>query len=243
MLDIKLIRERPDFVKAELAKVQCPSSVVDELLEADRIRREALRALEAHRAERTRRSKEIGALPPEQRKEAGAAVKSLGDQIAAAEASAAVAESRFDELMLEVPNLPHEDVPVGADETANMVVRTVGEPARFDFDPLPHWEIGPALGAIDFERGVKISGTRFYVLTGIGARLQRALISFMLDVHTREHGYLEVYPPAMVKRLCLVGTGNLPKFADTLYRDAGRCRPGVTCAASSAATSSTRSRW
>lgn len=220
MLDIRLIRERPDFVKAELAKVQCPPSVVDELLEADRIRREALHALESKRAERTRRSKEIGALPPEERKAAGASIRSLGDEIAAGEAAAAEAEARFEALMLEVPNLPHEKVPVGPDDSANVVVRTVGEPANFDFEPIPHWEIGPALGAIDFERGVKISGTRFYLLTGIGARLQRALISFMLDLHTREHGYLEVYPPAMVKKQCLVGTGNLPKFADTVYRDA-----------------------
>jgi len=220
MLDIRLIRERPDFVKAELAKVQCPPSVVDELLEADRIRREALHALESKRAERTRRSKEIGALPPEERKAAGASIRSLGDEIAAGESAAAEAEARFDALMLEVPNLPHEKVPVGPDDSANIVLRTVGEPAKFDFEPIPHWEIGPALGAIDFERGVKISGTRFYLLTGIGARLQRALISFMLDLHTREHGYREIYPPAMVKRQCLVGTGNLPKFADTVYHDA-----------------------
>jgi seryl-tRNA synthetase len=219
MLDIKLIRERPDFVKAELAKVQCPASVIDELLEIDRQRREALHALESRRAERTRRSKEIGALPPEERKSAGAALKSLADEIAAAEAAAAEVEQRFAERMLEIPNLPHEAVPVGADERENVIVRQVGEPASFDFEPQPHWDLGPALGAIDFERGVKISGTRFYVLTGIGARLQRALISFMLDLHTREHGYTEVYPPAMVKRECLVGTGNLPKFADTVYRD------------------------
>jgi len=219
MLDIRLIRERPDFVKAELAKVQCPPSMIDELLEVDRRRREALQALESRRAERARRSKEIGALPPEERKSAGAALKSLGDEIAAAEASATEAEARFDAMMLHVPNLPHPDVPVGPDDSANTVVRSVGDPAHFDFAPQPHWDLGPALGAIDFERGVKISGTRFYVLTGIGARLQRALISFMLDVHTREHGYIEVYPPAMVKEQCLVGTGNLPKFADTVYRD------------------------
>jgi seryl-tRNA synthetase len=219
MLDIRLIREKPDFVKAELAKVQCPPTMIDELLEVDRTRREALQALESRRAERTRRSKEIGALPPEERKSAGAAVKALADEIAAAEVAATEAEARFDALMLEVPNLPHPDVPVGPDDSANIVIRTVGEPAKFDFTPVPHWDIGPALGAIDFERGVKISGTRFYVLTGIGARLQRALISFMLDVHTREHGYVEVYPPAMVKEQCLVGTGNLPKFADTVYRD------------------------
>ena len=219
MLDIRLIREKPDWVKAELAKVQCPPSMIDGLLDADRARREALQALESRRAERTRRSKEIGALPPEERKSAGAALKSLGDEIAAAESAAAEAETRFDAMMLEVPNLPHPDVPVGPDDSANIVVRHVGEQAKFDFEPQPHWDIGPALGAIDFERGVKISGTRFYVLTGIGARLQRALISFMLDVHTRHHGYTEVYPPAMVKQQCLVGTGNLPKFADTVYRD------------------------
>ena len=219
MLDIRLIREKPDHVKAELAKVQCPPSMIDGLLDADRARREALQALESRRAERTRRSKEIGALPPEERKSAGAALRSLGEEIASAEAAAAEAESRFDAMMLEIPNLPHPDVPVGPDDSANVVVRHVGEQAKFDFEPQPHWDIGPALGAIDFERGVKISGTRFYVLTGIGARLQRALISFMLDVHTRDHGYLEVYPPAMVKEQCLVGTGNLPKFADTVYRD------------------------
>ncbi|HEY8517512.1 MAG TPA: serine--tRNA ligase [Candidatus Binatia bacterium] len=220
MLDIKLIRERPDFVKAELAKVQCPASLIDDLLAADRERREALHRLETLQAERNRKSKEIGALPPEQRKAAGAALKSLSEDIAAAEAKAAEAERRFDGLMLEIPNLPAENVPVGKDESENVVVRTVGEIPKFDFTPLPHWDLGPALGAIDFERGVKISGTRFYILTGVGARLQRALISFMLDLHTREHGYVEVYPPAMVKRECLVGTGNLPKFADTVYHDA-----------------------
>ena len=220
MLDVKLIRERPDFVKAELAKVQSPPSLVDEVLEADRLRREALRSLEENRAERTRRSKEIGALPPGERKSAGASLKSLGDAIEAGEATAAAAERRFEEAMLLVPNLPHESVPVGADDTENTILRVVGEPKQFPFEPRPHWEIGPALGAIDFERGVKIPGSRFYLLIGQGARLQRAVIAFMLDLHTREHGYVEVYPPAMVKRECLVGTGNLPKFGDALYRDA-----------------------
>src|SRR5213594_1228420 len=122
--------------------------------------------------------------------------------------------------MLEVPNLPHPDVPVGPDESANVVVRTVGEPRRFDFPALAHWDLGPQLGVIDFERGVKISGSRFYVLRGAGAKLQRALIQWMVDLHAQEHGYTEIYPPAMVKRECLVGTGNLPKFGDNLYRDA-----------------------
>jgi seryl-tRNA synthetase len=219
MLDIKLIRERPDYVRAELAKVLAPATLVDELLAADLRRREALRALEEKRAERTRRSKEIGALPADERKAAGVALRSLADAIAADEIVAAEAEARFEHLMLDVPNLPHEQVPVGRDESENRIVRVVGEAQTFDFEPLAHWDLGPSLGAIDFERGVKISGSRFYVLMGDGARLQRALISFMLDVHTREHGYLEVYPPAMVREECLVGTGNLPKFAETIYRD------------------------
>jgi seryl-tRNA synthetase len=219
VLDIRLIREQPDFVKAELAKVQCPATAVDELLEADRRRREALHDLETRRAERARRSKEIGLLPPEERKAAGASVRALAEEIAGAEAAVERAEDEFRARMLELPNLPHPAVPVGPDESGNRVVRTVGELPRYDFEPRPHWDLGPALGAIDFERGVKISGTRFYLLVGAGARLQRALIAFMLDLHTREHGYLEVYPPAMVREYCLVGTGNLPKFADTLYRD------------------------
>ncbi len=220
MLDIRLIREDPDQVKAGLEKVQCPASVVDEILGLDRRRRDALHELETKRAERGRRSKEIGKLPPEERKAAGAALGSLGGEISAAEEVAQKADEEFQQKMLEIPNLPHPDVPVGPDDSANVVVREADSLPSFDFEPRCHWDLGPALGAIDFERGVKISGTRFYVLTGPGARLQRALISFMLDVHTRHHDYVEVYPPAMVKSDCLVGTGNLPKFGDTMYRDA-----------------------
>jgi seryl-tRNA synthetase len=132
----------------------------------------------------------------------------------------AEAERAFEDAMLELPNIPHPSVPVGPDESANVVVRVVGEERRFDFEPRPHWEIGAELGLIDFERGVKVSGSRFYILTGAGAKLQRALISWMVDLHVEKHGYREVYPPAMVKRECLVGTGNLPKFGDNLYRDA-----------------------
>src|SRR5438477_7206829 len=221
MLDIRLIRAEPERVKAELAKVGFPAAEVDALLEADRRRREALHALETLRAERTNASRAIRDLKdPAERERAIAAQRTVGERIAAAEETAAAAEADFERRMLEVPNLPHPDVPVGPDESANVVVRTVGEPRRFDFPALAHWDLGPQLGILDFERGVKISGTRFYVLRGAGARLQRGLITWMLDLHTREHGYTEVYPPAMVKRECLVGTGNLPKFADTVYRDA-----------------------
>jgi len=221
MLDIRIIRNEPDRVKAELAKVGVASAEVDALLDADRVRREALHAVETLRAERTAASKAIRDIKnPAERETAIAAQRGVGERITAAEATVAEAEAEFERRLLELPNLPHPDVPVGPDESANVVVRTEGTPKRFDFTPLAHWDLGPRLGILDFERGVKVSGSRFYVLFGAGARLQRALIAWMLDLHTREHGYTEVYPPAMVKREALVGTGNLPKFGENLYRDA-----------------------
>src|SRR4030095_8453707 len=147
-------------------------------VEADRRRRRSSQNRATRRAERARRSKEIGQLPPEERKAAGASVRALAEEIAVAEAAVERAEDEFRARMLELPNLPHPAVPVGPDESGNRVVRTVGELPRYHFAPRPHWDLGPALGAIDFERGVKISGTRFYLLVGAGARLQRALIAF-----------------------------------------------------------------
>ncbi|MCW5892407.1 MAG: serine--tRNA ligase [bacterium] len=221
MLDIRTIRAEPDRVKAELAKVGTPPEQVDALLEADRRRREVLHAVETLRAERTAASKRIGALADKaEREQAIAAQREVGGRLEAAEAAVEPAEAEFERQMLLLPNLPHPDVPVGADDGANVVVREEGTKRTYDFTPLPHWDLGVRLGILDFERGVKISGSRFYVLRGMGARLQRALIAWMLDLHTREHGYTEIYPPAMVKGECLVGTGNLPKFADTLYHDA-----------------------
>ena len=221
MLDIRLIRDQPDLVKRGLATVGVDTSEVDALLALDAERRAAITTLETLKAERGQASKKIGAIKDaSERQRAIAATKGLGDQIAAAEVVVAEVETRFEARMLEIPNLPHPDVPVGPDEHANVVVREIGTPRTFDFTPKPHWEIGEALGIIDFERGAKVSGSRFYVLNGAGARLQRALITWMLDLHVAHHGYTEVYPPAMVRRECLVGTGNLPKFGDNLYRDA-----------------------
>ncbi|MCL0089039.1 serine--tRNA ligase [Dehalococcoidia bacterium] len=128
-------------------------------------------------------------------------------------------QKELNDLLLRIPNIPHPTVPLGEGETDNVVVRSRGEPRGFDFKPKPHWELGEALGIIDFQRGVKLSGSRFYVLKGWGARLQRALIDFMLDLHVSKHGYTEIYPPFMVRRECMVGSGNLPKFADNLYHD------------------------
>jgi len=221
VLDIRLIRDEPDAVKRGLATVGVTAAEVDALLALDVERRAAITKLETLKAERGQASKKIGALKdPAKREQAIAATRGLGDQIAAAEVVVAEVEARFEQRMLEIPNLPHPDVPVGPDEHANVLVREVGTPRIFDFTPKPHWEIGEALGIIDFERGAKVSGSRFYVLNGAGARLQRALISWMLDLHVAHHGYTEVYPPAMVRRECLIGTGNLPKFGDNLYRDA-----------------------
>ena len=221
MLDIRKIRENPEGVRAELAKVGYGSAELDALLAADERRRKLLHEVERLRAERTKGSKEIGRITdPAERARAVESMKGMGEELARAERELAVAESEFEVRMLEVPNLPHPAVPVGADERENRVVLTVGEPGNLDFEPKPHWELGPALGIIDFERGTKVSGSRFYILRGAGARLQRALIAWMIDLHVREHGYEEVYPPAMVRRECLVGTGNLPKFGDNLYRDA-----------------------
>jgi seryl-tRNA synthetase len=221
MLDIRALRERPDFYREELAKVGYSGTEFAELLAADDRRRKCLHEVESRRALRSKGSREIRAIDdPDARARAVESMKRAGEDLAHHEKELAEAEAAFHELALYVPNLPHPAVPVGRDDRDNVVVRTVGDEPGFEFEPRPHWELGPELGIIDFERGVKVSGSRFYVLLGAGARLQRALIAWMIDLHVREHGYTEVYAPAMVKRECLVGTGNLPKFADNLYRDA-----------------------
>lgn len=220
MLDIKLIREQPEFVKQELGKVGFPAQDLDVLLELDRRRRGLIHETESLKASRASRSQAIRQITdPQERETAIVAMRQLGERIAALEKETNAVEELFQRRMLEIPNLPHPRVPVGRDESENVVVRTVGEPPVFSFAPQPHWELGERLGIIDFERGVKIAGSRFYILKGAGAQLQRALINWMLDLHVQEHGYTEIYPPAMVKRECLVGTGNLPKFGDNLYRD------------------------
>jgi seryl-tRNA synthetase len=146
-------------------------------------------------------------------------MRRLGEEISALQKQTKEARNALDSLLLELPNIPHPDAPVGKSEADNVVVRSWGKPKEWPFRPLAHWELGERLGIIDFEQGVKLSGTRFYILKGLGARLQRALISFMLDVHVKEHGYREVYLPAMVKRQCMESSGHLPKFGDNLYHD------------------------
>jgi len=224
MLDIKYMRENGDAVLAAMAALGATDAPVTEALMLDERRRQIIGRVELLRAERNAGSKQIGQLMREGKKSEGQALQArmtaIGDEIKALDEELAMVEQQFTDTMLRIPNLPHSSVPVGKDDTENVVVRTEGEMRRFDFEPKPHWDLGTALDIIDFDRGVKLSGTRFYVLKGTGARLQRALITWMLDLHTQKHGYTEIYPPYMVRSEVLVGTGNLPKFGDNLYRDA-----------------------
>ncbi|MCR4407416.1 MAG: serine--tRNA ligase [Anaerolineae bacterium] len=232
MLDLNFIREHTDEVKEALAKLHAVAPI-DEILKLDEERRTLLAESETLRARRNAVSKEMGALQRQIQQTQGKdqeklrerfaetreEMRQVGERIKAIEEQMVQVETLLKKALLEVPNMPHESVPVGADESDNLIVRTEGEPRQFDFEPLPHWELGPMLGLIDFERGVKISGTRFYVLTGLGARLQRALTAWMLDLHVMEHGYTEVYLPFMVKQDCMWGAGQFPKFRENVYYD------------------------
>ena len=216
MLDLKFIREHPDEVREALVKLN-ETAPIDEVLSLDTQRRELLAEADALKHRRNVVSKEIGRMKEKDQALIGE-MREVGDRIKELDSNLGRVKEELQQLLLLVPNMPDPSVPVGRDESENVLVRTVGESRQFDFEPLPHWDLGPMLDIIDFERGVKISGTRFYVLKGLGARLQRAAITWMMDVHIKEHGYTEVYPPFLVHGKCLVGTGNLPKFADNLYR-------------------------
>ena len=223
MLDLDLIRHEPERVREALRKRNDSTDLVDEILHLDERRREALQEVETLRAERNRVSKEIGQMKePAARQARILEMRAVGDRIAALELGLREIEAAFNDKQLWLPNIPDASVPVGPDERHNQVVRTWGAPRDFaaaGFEPLAHWDLGPELDILDFERGVQLSGSHFYVLKGAGARLQRALIFWMLDVHTRFNGYTEWYLPFVVRREMLVGAGQLPKFTDNLYRD------------------------
>jgi len=217
VLDLKYIREHPDEVEEALIK-RNEMAPIDEILELDERRRTLLADVQGLRHQRNVTSKEIGRMK-EKDQVLIEEMRRLGDEIKALDQEIKSTEEELNRLMLQLPNLPHPSVPVGKDESENVVVRQEEEPREFDFEPLPHWDLGPTLGIIDFERGVKLSGTRFYVLQGLGAKLQRALITWMLDLHTQKHGYKEIYPPFLVKEEILWGAAQLPKFYDNLYHD------------------------
>jgi seryl-tRNA synthetase len=219
MLDINLIREKPEMVKAAMADLNAEAPI-EQILTLDTRRRELLTEVEALRAERNAVSKEIGRMKDKETRQAKIEqMRVVGDRIGEIEQDLSAVESDLYEAILQVPNLPGPGVPVGPGEEHNVVVWTRGQPREFDFEPVPHWDLGPALDIIDFERGVKLSGTRFNVLKGLGARLQRALITWMLDVHLAQ-GYTEIYPPTMVRREMMVGAAQLPKFEENIYHDA-----------------------
>ena len=217
MLDIKLIRENPELVRQSLEK-RGDSYVLDNILKIDERYRNLLRQTEELRAKHNETSKQLGQ-SNEKPPQLIAQMRQLGEQISSFQQQNKEAKAELASMLLELPNIPHPSVPLGGGAGNNVVVRTCGKPKKLSFEPLPHWELGEKLDIIDFQRGVKLSGTRFYVLKGLGARLQRALISFMLDIQVDEHGYKEIYPPFMVKRECMVGSGNLPKFGDNSYHD------------------------
>jgi seryl-tRNA synthetase len=219
MLDLNLIREQPELLRSALKNRQMDSSSVDDILRLDEKRRILLTEVEKLKAERNTVSKEIGKMKDAaEREQKIATMREVGDRISALDKEVAEVEAELTSIVAALPNIPDERTPVGTSEEENVVLRTVGQLPEFDFEPKAHWDLGPALGILDFERGAKITGSRFYVLSGAGARLQRALIAFMLDLHIRQ-GYTEKYLPFVVKYDTVFGAGQLPKFADNLYKD------------------------
>lgn len=270
MIDIALIRENPEWVKEQIARLHDEAALarVDAVAALDRRRRELLAEAEAIKANRNQLNKQVGrfrgnkALTPAQTVAAARAaiaaleagdipgaldalttppqtegadaspqevaaafealterMKGLGDRVGVLDEEIAQVEAELTEQMLWIPNMPHESVPLGASDADNKPWEPQGEFRTFDFEPRPHWELGPALDIIDFERGVKLSGTRFYILKGMGARLYRAMIAWLLDVHTTQHGYTEIYPPFMVREEAMFGSAQFPKFRDVVYYD------------------------
>jgi seryl-tRNA synthetase len=219
MIDINLLREHPDIFRKALHDRQMDDSPIEIILELDIKRRAIIQEVENLKAERNKVSKEIGRMKdPHERQAKIDAMRIVGEQISELDDKLRLADQELNDLLATIPNLPDKRTPFGKDEDENVVIRSFGEIPSFDFEPKPHWDIGVDLGIIDFDQGVKITGSRFYVLNGTGARLQRALISWMLELH-RQQGYQEKYTPFMVKGQTLYGAGQLPKFENNLYHD------------------------
>jgi seryl-tRNA synthetase len=221
MLDIKFVRDHLERVEQAL-KNRGQEISLEEYRQRETERRQLLTRLEELRHERNTLSKEVGALMKAGKRDAAQSLKdhasAVNDDIKRLEGQAEAQDSWVREFLLNLPNMPHESVPLGASSDDNPVVRTWGEAPRFSFNPKSHWDIGEDLGILDFERAAKITGARFALLKGAGALLERALINFMLDLHTRKHGYLEVLPPFMTNRASMTGTGQLPKFQEDLFK-------------------------
>lgn len=221
MLDLKLIREKPEWLKERL-RTRGQDYPIDEILELDKKRRELIKKVEYLRYLRRESSEKIGKLKTSgeecQVKVLSEKVRNWGEELKVLEEELREVESKIIYQLSLLPNLPHESVPIGKDETENVVVKIWGEPKSFDFEPKPHWEVGEKLGILDFERAAKLAGSRFVVYWNEGALLERALINFMLDLHLKKHKYKEVLPPFIVNEPTMFGTGQLPKFKDELFK-------------------------
>src|SRR5215831_9111130 len=221
MLDPELVRRNVEVVRAGLRSRDLdPDKVLEELATLESVRRRVIPELEGLKRQQNTSGDEIAKAKRQGQDTSGIqqANRLLAQQIKQLGIQVDAVEYQRTQALLQLPNLPHATVPVGKSSADNVEVRRHGEPRRFDFEPKAHWDLGPALGIIDFERATKISGARFSVLSGPGARLERALVNFMLDLHTREHGYREMQPPFMVNAAALTGTGNLPKFEQDLFK-------------------------
>jgi len=219
MLDLKLVRKNPELIKEGLKKRNSGTEIVDKFLKVEESRRQKLVLVEQMKNERNIVSEEIGRLKKagQNAEEIVLKMRETSQKIKEVDEEIRVIEEELNQLLLDIPNLPHESVPVGVDDSANQEVRRWGTPPEFTFSPQPHWDIGEQLGILDFERAAKVTGARFVFYKGWGARLERALINFMLDVHTKEHGYVELLPPFMANRESMTGTGQLPKFVEDMF--------------------------
>ncbi|MFS8524210.1 MAG: serine--tRNA ligase [Limnochordales bacterium] len=225
MLDIKFIRENPDVVK-EAMRRRGEDAPIDEVLELDARRRALVTEAERLKAQRNEASEQVARLKrtgenPEEAQRLIERMRAVSDKIKAMDDEVRDVDARLHQLLLSIPNIPHESVPYGESEDDNVEVRRWGEPRQFDFEPKAHWDLGVDLGILDFERAAKISGSRFAMFRGAGARLERALINFMIDVHTQEHGYKEVWPPYLANETAMIGTGQLPKFTEDMFHVEG----------------------
>lgn len=219
MLDMKFVRSNPDIVKESLTKRNCSTDLINTFLAIDEERRQKLSVAEQMKNRRNTVSEEIGRLKKAgqnaeelvvEMREASQKIKDLDEEVRAI-------DEKLNTILLTIPNIPHESIPVGADESANREERKWGTPREFTFKPQPHWDIGTQLDILDFERAAKVTGARFTFYKGMGARLERALLNLMLDIHTGEHGYVELIPPFMVNRDSMLGTGQLPKFEEDMF--------------------------